>query len=333
MVLTSNALIESIYCEKLIVITYRQLQHALCLFKNGNFTRAANQANISQSAFSRSIGNLEADLGVTLFDREHQTVTPTRYGEAFIRRAADIVNNTEELRREIDLMRGLNVGEFCVALGMYPAQVSGNAALGKMIRDFPNLRYRAHTGNWQTVNEYVLNRTVDLGFAAIEAATLEDGLSIEKVSEHQMVVFCRKEHPLATNRKPSRAELDQFPLVSIRVPAGLAEAIPGQSDIDVESGHLVPSVEIDDFSTARMLVSQSNAIGAAIPSQIESELESGELILLNFQNPWIAPVHGFIFLKNRTISPAAEVFMETVLKFEQTAREKNKSLIEKYLKS
>jgi DNA-binding transcriptional LysR family regulator len=314
------------------MITHRQLLHALGLFKQGNFTRAATQANISQSAFSRSISKLETDLGVLLFDREGNTVIPTRYGETFLRRAAAIVDDTAELKREIDLMRGLHVGNFCVALGMYPAQVSGNPALGQMVRDFPDLQYKALTGNWQTVNQYVLNRTADLGFAAIEAATLEDDLSIEKVSQHQMVIFCRKNHPLAMNGKPSRADLDQFPLVSIRVPAGLAEAIPGQSSIDVDSGHLVPSVEIDDFATARMVVSQSNGIGAAIPSQIESELESGELVLLNFQNPWIAPVHGFIFLKNRTISPAVEVFMETVLTFEQVAEEKNKSLMEKYLR-
>lgn len=314
------------------MITHRQLLHALSLFKHGNFTRAATQANISQSAFSRSISKLETDLGVTLFDRDHNTVTPTRYGEAFLSRAASIVGQTEELKREIDLMRGLKIGGFSVALGMYPAEVSGNPALGQMVRDFPDLQYKALTGNWQTVNEYVLDRTADLGFAAIEAATLEDDLSIEKVSEHQMVIFCRKNHPLAMNGKLSRADLDQFPLVSIRVPAGLAEAIPGQSSIDVDSGHLVPSVEIDDFATARMVVSQSNGIGAAIPSQIESELESGELILLNFQNPWISPVHGFIFLKNRTIGPAAEMFMEIVLTFEQLADEKNKSLMEKYLR-
>jgi DNA-binding transcriptional LysR family regulator len=314
------------------MISHRQFIHALSLFKHGNFTRAATQANISQSAFSRSIGKLESDLGVALFDRESTTVTPTRFGEAFLRRAERIVNDAEELEREIHLMRGLEVGRFAVALGMYPAEVSGNRALGQMIRDFPDIRYQAFTGNWQTVNEYVLNRTVDLGFAAIEAAASEDQLSIEKVSEHQMVLFCRKHHPLASCRVPSREELDQFPLVSIRVPAGIAEAVPGKAEIDHESGHLVPSVEIDNFATARMAVAQSNGIGAAIPSQIESELESGDFVLLNFQNPWIAPVHGFIFLKNRAISPATEMFMETVLKFERMAETKNRLLMDKYFR-
>ncbi|MFK7830159.1 MAG: hypothetical protein AB8B57_10305 [Congregibacter sp.] len=41
------------------------------------------------------------------------------------------------------------------------------------------------------------------------------------------------------------------------------------------SDYQVRSVDIDDVATARMIVSQSNGIGAAIPSQIKSELESG----------------------------------------------------------
>ena len=49
---------------------------------------------------------------------------------------------------------------------------------------------------------------------------------------------------------------------------------------------------------------------------------SGELVLLNFQRPWIKPLYGFVFLKNRTVSPAAEVFIEKVIKFEQEAGEK-----------
>lgn len=330
--MSSNALNTLFIDQKHIVINHRQLSHALCLFKHGNFTRAATEANISQSAFSRSIRNLEVDLGVPLFDRDTTSVIPTRYGEAFLRRAAAIVTDAEELEREIHLMRGLEVGRFSVALGIYPAEISGNRALGSMVNEYPNLQYRAYVGNWETVNKLVSSRVADLGFATIDAAKTEDSLSVERVCQHEMVLYCRKQHPLANERGPSKLDLDQFPLVSIRVPAGLADVIPGKAKIDHDSGHLVPSVEIDDFTTARTVVTQSNGIGAAVPLQIESELKSGDLVLLNYQNPWIAPVYGFVFLKNRAISPIAEKFMETVHKLEREAEGENKALIDKYLR-
>ncbi|MFT7265472.1 MAG: DNA-binding transcriptional LysR family regulator [Halioglobus sp.] len=313
------------------MLNYRQLTHALVLHEQGNFTRAAARTNISQSAFSRSIRNLEESLGVVLFDREGSQVTATRYGEALLERARAIVDDTAELQREIDLMSGLEIGRFAIALGLYPAEVSGNRALGEMLLNYPSLRYRAFVGNWETVNEQVLSRTVDLGFVAIEAAEHDERLAVEQVSQHEMALYCGQDHPLAGCKSVSRSDLDQFPLVSIRVPSGLAAAVPGKAHIAPDGGHLVPAVEIDDLATARTVIKNSNGIGAAIPLQIEAQLLSGELVLLKYQRPWLTPPHGFILLKHRTLSPAAEVFMASVTRIEKNAHLRNVELLEKYL--
>lgn len=313
------------------MLNNRQLLHALTLHKHGNFTRAAAEANISQSAFSRSIRNLENSLGVALFDRDANHVIPTRYGQALLDKASNIIADGVELQREIALMQGLEVGGFAVALGVYPAEVSGNRALGKMLSRHPKLNYRAFVGNWELVTEHVLSRTVDLGYVSLEDAVNDERLTIEPVSQHEMALYCRKDHPLAGCQNMSRDDLDQFPLVSIRVPGGLAAAVPGKAEIDPASGHLVPAVEIDDLSTARAVINSSNGIGAVIPLQIEAELLSGELVLLKVQRPWLMPAFGFMLLKDRAVSPAAEVFMDNVLKLENGARAKNKELLERYL--
>jgi DNA-binding transcriptional LysR family regulator len=313
------------------MLNHRQLMHALTLHKHGNFTRAAAEANISQSAFSRSIRNLENTLGVALFDRDANHVVPTRYGEALLDKASDIVTDAVELEREIALMQGLEVGAFAVGLGVYPAEVSGNRALGQMLNSHPKLNYRAFVGNWERVTEHVLSKTVDLGFVSLEAAVNHERLTIEAVNQHEMALYCRKDHPLADCKSLSKDELDQFPLVSIRVPSGLAAAIPGKSEIDSFGGHLVPAVEIDDFATARAVISSSNGIGAIIPLQIETQLLSGEFVLLKLQRPWLMPAFGFMLLKDRAISPAAEVFMESVIRLENGAGVRNSELLEKYL--
>lgn len=312
------------------MISHKQLIHALTLYKHGNFTRAAEETNISQSAFSRSIRNLEESLGVPLFDRDTNCVIPTRYGEALLHKAEAIVADTVELQREIILMRGLEVGGLNIALGVYPAEVSGNRALGYMLRNYPHLRYRAFVGNWETVNQQVLSRAVDLGFATIETAEIDDRLTVERVSQPEMFLYCRKGHPLADCKEVSREELDQFPLVSIRVPSALADAIPGKAEIDSSSGHLIPAIEIDDFTTARTVISNSDGIGVAIPAQIQTQLRSGEFTLLQYQRPLVTPVFGFILLKNRAVSSAAEVFMGHVATLEEDASRTNRMLIEKY---
>lgn len=266
-----------------------------------------------------------------LFDRTTNSVTPTRYGETLLSKAEAIIADAIELQREIDLMRGLELGSLDVAMGIYPAEFSGNRALGEMLRNYPNLCYRAFVSNWETVIERVLSREVDLGYATVEAAEIDERLTIELVCNPEMVLYCRKGHPLADYKEVTRRDLASFPLVSIRVPSALADAIPGKAKIDSVTGDLVPAMEIDDFATARSVVSNSDGIGAAVPTQVQDQLVSGEFKLLKYQRPWLKPVFGFILLKNRAISAAAAVFMEEVITLEQEASRRNRVLMEEYL--
>lgn len=313
-------------------ITHKQLVHALSLARHGNFTQAADESNLSQPAFSRSIKNLEQALDVVLFDRGASNVVPTRYGEVFLKRALSIMTDTQELQREIGLMRGLAIGHLAVALGMFPAEVSGNRALGKMINEYPNLTYRSLVGNWAMVGQQILSREVDLGFALTNIAYADDRLAVEPVSRHELVLFCRKGHPLSGCGQVAQDDLDQFPLVTIRAPAQFADMIPGRSAIDRRSGLVVPSVEIDNFATVRAIVRSSDSISAAVPLQIESELDAGEFVLLRYKRPWLRPEHGLILLKGRSISPAAEMYMEYVRECEKEAESANFRVMEDYLR-
>jgi DNA-binding transcriptional LysR family regulator len=312
------------------MLNHRQLSHALTLFKCGKFTRAAAELHISQSALSRSIGSLEKQLGVVLFHRDARHVVPTEYGKVFLRRAAVIVADTQDLVREFQLLQGLELGSFSVALGIYPAEISGNHALGKMVSSYPNLLYQITSGDWQHVNQQVLSGAADLGFAATGVAEKSDRLRTENVSQHELFLYCRKDHPLAASINLGREDIDQFPLVSIRVPGELADEVPGKSQHNRGTGYLTPSVQIEDFATARQIIANSDGVGAAVPYQIESQLESGEFRLLDYQRPWLKPLHGFILLQNRSVSPAAEVFMENVIAIEKTISRINNNLIRKY---
>jgi len=306
------------------------LLHALSLYRCENFTRAADAVAISQSALSRSIRSLEEELDITLFDRDATRVTPTRFGEVFLRRAEEIVVEFDDLQREMRLMRGLSTGNLAIAMGVYPAAVSGNRALGEMVGAHPNLRFRSHVGNWETVSEHVRSRAVDLGFAAVSENQIDERLLFEAVSEHEMVLYCRSTHPLAGSSSLSRSDLDTFPLVSIRVPGAYADVVPGSAKQVLRSGDLIPAVEIDDFASAQEVVRNSDALGAAIPLQIEAQLNSGELKLLDFPRPWLSPVHAFIRLKNRTLSPAAAAFMDRVLVLEEKAKDTNARVIDQH---
>lgn len=312
-------------------ISVRQLRHALALADTGSFTKAAQRSSVSQSALSRSIEKLEEQLGVRLFHRDVGAVKPTVFGEAVLSSAAEIERHFDTLQSQIDKIQGLVRGHLGIAMGVYPAEITGHRVLGVMSHRFPDLTVRVEVCNWQEVNRRVISDQVELAYAVVNQALEEPRLSVERVVAHEMAYYVRAGHPLANKRRVSQAQLNVFPLISIRVPSALAGTIHGKSIIDPETGYLIPALEIDDFTVARGVVRSSDAIGVTTPMQIERELKRREFVLLKHPRPWIAPEYGFIYKTGYHLSPAAEAFKSIVREAEVTAHETNMQLLEQYL--
>ena len=62
----------------------KQLEYALAVADTGSFTRAAERCHVVQSALSHQVARLEAQLGVSLFERSSRRVRLTPAGEAFV---------------------------------------------------------------------------------------------------------------------------------------------------------------------------------------------------------------------------------------------------------
>jgi DNA-binding transcriptional LysR family regulator len=129
----------------------------------------------------------------------------------------------------------------------------------------------------------------------------------------------------------SKADLDAFPLATIRVPPRGASLLPGRWHLDAETGDLVPQAEVNDLATAHAIVRSSDAFGVATPLQIEPWLRSGELHVLPYPAPWLKLDYGFISLKRRMLSPAAERFMAIVRGLEVDLRARNRALLQHFL--
>jgi LysR family hydrogen peroxide-inducible transcriptional activator len=84
------------------MISIKQLVYALAVEKQLHFKRAAEQCNISQSALSTAVIDLEKDLGFTIFERNNKRVLVTPMGEKALDRAREIILHTEELKSLAD---------------------------------------------------------------------------------------------------------------------------------------------------------------------------------------------------------------------------------------
>lgn len=312
-------------------MTLTHLAHAIALHEYANFRRAAESQHISQPAFSRSIQKLETILEVKLFNRQRSgSITPTLYGESLLLRAKVIFRETGELTRELQLLKSVDTGNLSIAMGPHVAETSANKALAELVKSHPNLKYKTIVTSWREVTDLVLSREVDIGIAEISMAKEIDEVQVELIAQHNMVYFCRKGHPLSQCTKISKSDIDNYSLVSLRLPPRAKDLILGQHSIDAKTGDVIPSIEIDNISSARAIVSGCDAISIATPLQLERWLASGDLQLLPVGNTQLKLGYGFIFLRDRMLSPSAELYMQKVRTLETDLMQKNKLLLEVY---
>jgi len=297
------------------VLDLRLLHQALTLAKFRNFARAADALHLTQPALSRSIAGLESALGEKLFSRTPQGVVPTAFGELLIQRARVLLDGATALERDFKLMRGLEVGALKVGVGAYPAEMSVARAVGHLMSRHPNLQITLTSGDLRSLTADALAGRLDLAVIEMSLAGAEATLATEPLPQHQGFFFCRAGHPLLSDAGPSLGRLLEFPYVGTRMPARVAHdfyRLAQRGAIDPESGDYLPPVVVDSVRLAKDVVLAGNAIGAAPLWLIARELEDGSLATLPLALPWLHTAYGFVYLRNRMLSPAALALMAEV---------------------
>ena len=96
----------------------QQLRHFLAAVRHGNFAKAADDVNITQSGLSRSIKTLEDVLGLPVLVRNARGVEATKFGAALVPHAKAILNERERALEKLLAIRQQHLGS--VRLGVTP---------------------------------------------------------------------------------------------------------------------------------------------------------------------------------------------------------------------
>jgi DNA-binding transcriptional LysR family regulator len=316
------------------VITFARLRQVVTLAEHGAFSKAAATLGISQPALTKSIQTLEAALGVRLFDRNTRGVVLTEFGRLVVAHTRQLVAREGELLHDIRLLAGLEVGHLDVALGPYPSVISGYAAAGRVMAAHPKLQIALHVANWREVTRAVVEKRAELGIAELSDAVLNDQLDTELVGQHRARVFCRHGHPLLQEERVTLAALLEFPWANTRIPPRMAAMFPRvpvrAGRIDEFTGDFVPAVEMDVPMQLARLVEGNDVLAFGTFSMMESELESGRIAYLPAPRLEMRGSYGFMFLRNRSLSPAAQAFMRAMRDEEQRCVEREARLEQRF---
>ena len=307
-----------------MAIELRLIRHAIAVGQHGNFARAAEALHLTQPSLSRSIAALEDTLGVPLFDRTPKGVTPTTFGRVLLERGETVLQREADLRREIALLAGLETGSLVVSAAPYMNEVLIARAIGRIAAAHPNLRIDCRSVHPFEVVRQVLAGEADLGMANLFGLDRESRIAVEALPSRRVYLACRPGHPLTRITDPSLAQALQFPLVTTRLrgaqaalaaSGGLADRLGDGIDADY-----VPPVLVNSVALARVIAQESDLLVPATAAMLADDIAHGRLVRLNCNAPAMRTTDGMLYLRDRSLSPAARAFIATLRQVEAEAQ-------------
>jgi LysR family transcriptional regulator of abg operon len=176
-----------------------QLRHVVAVAERGSLRAAARHLGLAQPALTRSIQEIERQLGVPLFERHARGVVLTAMGQLFLRRAGAITREVERAREEIEQAQGGVGGTVAAALSIVPHAALPHV-LGPFGKRYPEARLRLIEGSYPMVESALMDGSIDFYMGASPGSGIAGGLALETLFENSRVVVGRSGHPLAHAR-------------------------------------------------------------------------------------------------------------------------------------
>lgn len=206
--------------------------HRLDLVSLALFHRIANAGSISQgaasmhlaiAAASRRIADLEAAVGIPLFERHSRGVSLTDAGRALHQHAMRILDDVDHLAADLsDHAKGV--------VGVVPLWANTSAVtqflpaeLASFSQQEPGLRVELHEADSHEVVLAVLDGRSDLGIFAEQTPAL--GLETRPYRRDHLVLVVPRGHALARRRRITFSEAAQYEFVSLSQGTSLAERL------------------------------------------------------------------------------------------------------------
>lgn len=293
----------------------RLVAYAVALGRYSNFARAAAAMRVTQPTFSRGVAALEKDLGVRLFDRTTRAVEPTAEGVVFLSRAAGLLEDANRLRDALVDYRNLHSGQIVVGTGPYPLGISVIETVARLARSHPGLHIRLIEGEWREFGARLLSREVEVAVMEMSIVAMDSRFQVEPLPSHEGCFFARHGHPLAGRSGLALGEVLEYPFVATAIGGRVLQKFPSGAPgllVDPATGDLMPRIQITSIEAMREIVARTDGVGMCTAAQISEGLRGKRFVVLDVAFPVPRTGYGVAWLRDRTLSPAARAFVETI---------------------
>jgi DNA-binding transcriptional LysR family regulator len=236
-----------------------QLRVFQAAVKNGGFTRAGTALHLSQSTVSQHIGQLEHELGCSLFLRVGKRVVISDAGKVLLQYTEKIFRDLKNAEMAVRELSALKRGT--VRLGVGPTTLTYRLpqVLADYKRRFPEIELIVLSGNTEFLLGAMQSENLDLA-VVMQSDTAPKGLVVTPLGTEEMVVVLNHDHPLARKSALEPADLAALRFILYEKNTAMQRLI----DRYFESFNITPRItmEVENNEAIKSLVRAG--LGASI---------------------------------------------------------------------
>jgi len=285
----------------------------------GTMAKAAIELGISQPAVSKAIAETEQTLGVRLLDRSPKGLIVTDYGRALLRRAVKVFDELRQVTDELRFLADPTAGQIC--LGCSESMTAGllPAIIAYLANRYPKITLHAAQMSFAPLQfDELRERTVELVLGRIPWPLLERELDGVVLLDEGIHIVAGARSRWARRRRIELSELIGEPW-ALPPP----DSLPGKLVADAfrARGLDVPAASVVTGSI-HLLANALPITGgflSVVPASVLRFNQRLPLKVLPVDFPVELGRVGIVWLKDRTLSPVAQLFIECARELTQSA--------------
>src|SRR5262245_47483350 len=286
----------------------QDLHVLMTVVQAGTMGKAAQRLNTTQPNISRSIAELEHALGVRLLDRHRQGIEPTEYGRALLDCGAAVFDDLRQGVKSIEFLSDPAAGEVRIGSSTFLAATFVSAVIERLSRRYPRIVFHLVTvTETETLHRELSERKVDLLTARRLGVFADEKFGFEILYNDPCVVAAGAQSPSVRRRSIALAELVNE---SWLLPPPDRALGPVFLDAFRASGldyprtavfTVLPEMRVNLLTTGRFLT--------IVPMSVLRFSKRPEIKVLPVELQHARAPIGIVTLKNRTLSPVAQLFI------------------------
>lgn len=292
-------------------LTIRHLRMVVAILEEGNLVGAAKRLNMTQSAVTKALQEVEALTHATLFDRTNRGVVPTIFGETLAEHARFIITQLDHAEEHLADLRDGTGGRIAIGTLLSASAELLPGAIARLRRKRPRIVVRIVEGTNDVLIPALRSGEIDLVVGRLSEHRVRQDVEQETLMDDLACVVARSGHPLAQRETLALPDLIDWDWIlppqetSLRRQVDLAFR---QQDLEPPM-HAVESVSL---LTNRGLLVNANYLGVLPIQAARQEAASGILTILPVTLGATQRSLGITTRANGRLSPAAKGLIETL---------------------